>query len=560
MNKKSKSKSCKNRTGNRSYTKNDEYGKTSREPHNDVGWYAANSDLIRDTGSLAFPYSLGSVIDQSDLQPDDWPGLPVTDFKFLKMAQPGIMTFTTLAGPGRSIDATSAANIAANNIYAFVRYANSGSRNYDPQDIMLYLLAMDECYMWFSNIVRIYGVMRTYSLKNKYMPRVYAKALGFDFDNLNKNLAQLRVIIETFALKVNAFAVPGGLSYFARHIWLYQHLWKDNDSPRAQVYAFKPYCYRVYDETSVPTGGQLVAHDIDYDTPMTVDDIASICDAIINPLSYSEDAGIMSGDILKAFGSNIVRLIVPDMNYYVEPVFNSTHEVLDQIHNAVCVYNGIWNSIDPDITQDPSNNYLVYDPGTYSTNDFDLMLDMQEDYPDPGRVMEATRFMACSSGDDYTMGSEAITRMDVYSYGMNYDSVEDEWYLDIIQQQIPQYMRIVNNMDGDKFTTSSHFSMGEGDAEKIANNRDNLIKMMALLEPFDAHPCMQVNTLNVYRYPEDDEMVVWGDPYHSCTPRLWETTNVTKVTLGTLKRLHETALFSMFSVPDMGTFAMGKGN
>lgn len=60
---------------------------------------------------------------------------------------------------GRTSGESSPANVASKNIYSFVRFANSGRTNYEATDLMMFLLAMDNAYMYAGYLIRIYGII-----------------------------------------------------------------------------------------------------------------------------------------------------------------------------------------------------------------------------------------------------------------------------------------------------------------------------------------------------------------------------------------------------------------
>lgn len=177
---------------------------------NDISWYQKNPDLLRAAGNLSFANALGSGIDLTNAN---------CTAKLANDEQriPGIAIVHTITGPGLSRDATSGVNIAMRNLYSFVRHANSGHSNYDPVDLMLYLLAMDEAYMVYYRAVRAYGAMFTFNTVNRYAPKALVEALGFDYEDINSNLATFRYAINAFAARINAYAVPTNMPLFKRH-------------------------------------------------------------------------------------------------------------------------------------------------------------------------------------------------------------------------------------------------------------------------------------------------------------------------------------------------------
>jgi hypothetical protein len=340
-----------NRKDDSRYSGNSEHVSES----NDIAWYSKNPSLLNAAASLPYAYPVG---DGLDLENDQFnPGsleVPIND------RMPGILTLDVIPGPGISngtLDGDiSAVNVAARDIYSFVRYANSGHSNYDPADIMMYMLAIDEIYMEIADAQRIYGIVNLINPQNRFVPKYLVEALGWNYDAVMSNLAQFRFYINSAAARVAALNMPMGFPYFDRHRWLFSNIYVDGTSPKAQILAFTKRISRLYQETG-DHGSALVSQ-----TRLgRVDPTwwAARITNMINAVVGSEDCGIISGDILKAFGTDkcYSAQYMPD-NYYVVPSYDE--EVLSQFANAT-VYEGC---AEVDITQNPDINKgtVIYVP------------------------------------------------------------------------------------------------------------------------------------------------------------------------------------------------------
>lgn len=105
---------------------------------------------MRDVASLSYNTPLGKA---GRLPDRVGPTLDQT-------AIPGIAAIHYVPTIGTSgTTEASAANIAAKNIYAYVRYANSGARNYEAVDLMMYLMACDSAYMLYAHMCGIYSAL-----------------------------------------------------------------------------------------------------------------------------------------------------------------------------------------------------------------------------------------------------------------------------------------------------------------------------------------------------------------------------------------------------------------
>lgn len=386
--------------------------------NNDASWYAGNSTLLNSAANISFPVFAGKSLGLDPLHKYPDGNVPGSEAFPLNEAAPGGMIFEYHTVPGIATDRASAINVAANNIYQYVRHANSGHTSYDPQDYMLYLLGMDSLYAYYAWMIRIYGLAQAYSMTNRYVPKTLLQSLNIDCDNIQKHGNDFLYLINNSARKMNSFAVPGGMSYYERHIWLNSHVWADDTSEKAQYYMYNPSGFYKYEEVASTKGGKLSYVHMDElvggtkGTLYTIENIAKGFNTLYDAIMASEDCGIMMGDTLKAFGSNIIQVAPVDSNYQVFPEYNE--EVLGQIHNIETTGSLLLDSIE----QDPDKNMLVCRPNA-STNAFDgleHLLDCKSNAPDGATIMVETRLKPVIErlGEDQTTntltscGSEVV--------------------------------------------------------------------------------------------------------------------------------------------------------
>lgn len=506
------------------------YGKQRKCADNDPSWYAENEQLLKDAASLSFPYAVGTPF-----YTDDEASVFSNAYELSK-GTPGIMALKYRSCPGVATSGVSPINIAAKNLYSYVRHANSGHANYDSPDLMLYFLAMDSVYSWYAELVRLYGVARTYSVRNKYMPVAYMEALGFNADDILSNMANLRYFINLTCVKINALAVPSNSSYLARHIWMNSHLFADAPGSRFQAYAYVPEGHYIYDETGSARGGYLKF--TKKTDKMTYAQVVEYTNNLLQPIITSEDMGIMSGDILKAFGDNIVIVHPITEDYTIGPEY--TEEVLMQIHNTRLIGNVV---SEQNITQDPNNGDILYRPIVVNNklDKIPLMFDMNKEFPEPGEIMVATRNMAVTEGDNTNnnhllyAGSDFCTKAAIYYYFTQGGQ---------------------NNLKSYEFTSDHVWSMNvQGTDIQTPTNWIPFVdrlSIFSILSHFDYHPFFNFELKVFNNDPQVDQLVettlgITGD-----------TCNATVINRETLRKLHETAIMSQFNVPGMGAFALSR--
>jgi len=483
---------------------------------NDPRWYASSEQLLKDAFSLSMPYQLGAGF-TSNLPSSD----PATMTQKTYYA-PGICTIRLAPLPGKSSNGSSPVNLAAHKICAWVRHANSGHANYDPADLMMYILAMDNAYMLYNFLVRAYGVMRLYNQVNRYTPKMLVQAMHLDFDDLNKNLANFRYKINYFANALASFAVPATLPYITRHQWLFQDVYTDEPDFKSQLYMFIPECLYKWNEKVVSPGSAEVPGYLSpvliggYTNPnnndlLTYSDISQMIDQFLSPLVTSEDFNIMGGDIIKAYGLNNCLVIHEiDENYTVIPVPEET--ALKQIENSNCFERV---DLSGNITQS-ADGAIICTPGLtlrdVDRREYDI-LNFHQDIVTPEDIAEATRLMSAPddvNGGFWSFGSELPVKTEYYTINPSSSSGFDK------------------------------VSLGDGYRVNL-NSISNGYSSFCTVSNFYRHPITAVyefetsttdSATNFYGYFGNLDNYTFIDP-------------------NTLSKMHETALLSLFDVPQL---------
>jgi len=348
--------------------------------------YTQNSRLVEDAGKLAFAQALGTSYSVGNYSVVNFNNT-VTGLTQKYIA--GAARIGVQPSYGGTLNPTSPINMATRSIYSFVRHANSGRANYEAADLMLYLLQMNEVLKLYSWFVRLYGISRTYSDKNRYYPRRIVESMGVNFDDLITNLASLRFQINVFANKLSSLNIPMNMPLFTESINMYSNLYLDGTDVKAQTYFFDPNTYYVFDATSSETGGMLREQAWirpDSFTRVSVSALVHRLNQLLHSVLQNEDMNIMSGDILKAYGQENM-LVLPQIpeDYVVYPIYDEM--VLTQIENL-----SITERSNADITQE--DQLLVSTPRFQSlapTNTLGKILSFKWDNPTPAQVVDATR-------------------------------------------------------------------------------------------------------------------------------------------------------------------------
>lgn len=353
---------------------------------------------------------------------------------------PGIMTLSWLPTIGISEGPTSPVSLAGRKLYYFVRHANSGHVNYDAPDLTNYIVAADSAFFMFSYFRRALGMLNTFSPLNRYYAQYAMESAGFDYNDLFHNAAELNFFLNQMAAKMRSLVLPKSIAYYQRHSALSDNIYADADDARAQTYQFVPAGWYVWTE---PTSGDVSDHRLwflrfhpnpgitnapgkrssenvsarsqrpDRGKLITLADMREIMDEILEPLLLSEDFNIMSGDILKAFGSDVIVGVseVP-IGYTITPVYDE--DALDQIRNAIILTLDI--EFQPGTGSTPRGEfdiaqkdglYLYYSPKFRCRELFvrKPILDYAHGMPSPGRNLAATRFTVSPRSIHYLSAS-----------------------------------------------------------------------------------------------------------------------------------------------------------
>lgn len=405
------------RSRNEENCENSSSDNSSTRGGNDPAWYAQTPELLRDSASLPFSHAAGTTarVNYRNILGDT-----VDTFLEGSFTSPGIMTLQLVPMPGYATDPTSPLNIASTSLYSFIRHANSGSANYDSPDLMLYCLAMGQVYSYINWLIRIYGSMFVYANMNRYLPKGLLIAQHVDFDDINQNLADFRYGINVLIHQAASMAVPATLTYFQRLAFLFSNIYAEGESIKSQLYMYTPVGFMQFQETAETTGGSLTyipLPGIGGSSLLTCKQLLAYGQSLLSPILAAEDCGIMSGDILKAYGSaGVLKLSpIPEM-YQIIPVTNL--EVLEQFQNA----NFVSNIQTANITQDPNLNCLVTTFKVASPkhpNTTEYAINVPEDHilttiltePNAGDVIERTRMML-SVRDCTVVGDNIIWTID----------------------------------------------------------------------------------------------------------------------------------------------------
>lgn len=486
---------------------------------NDIEWYARNPQLLMDSASISWFNPLGNTVKIADKAIDGINPVPTT-----MPSIPGIMALRLMQIPGYAKHNTDAVNIAARNMYSWVRHENSGHANYEPADLMMYILAIDSAYAFVAWMRRLYKELMVSSVYNKYLPIANVKSEGVDYDDLMLHISDLRWYINQYQVRLGAYMVPHSLPYFSRHMYVFSNLYSDDPNQKGQIYKFVPDGYYVWDDANAGS----LRYVNDANTAKTFANIVAMGNEILQGITTSEDCGIISGDILRCYGEGGIFKMEPLMpEEIVAPVCNP--EMLDQIQNMTIMHDvelrGIAQIMDP---ASPDNGALICQPGFRHPALEEIPYVWDSPYPitvinpdpNPAQTMILTRLTALASPDTTY---ETDTRI-----------------IDVVGTEICTGGKIYYMTE-----TGSIGSMAMYNTYQYIPYTDRALQtammLSAFMRAFDRHPA-QIRLSDIGGYGIKsviDVDIQWS--------------NYTFVAKDVLKRMHESAILSEFDVPMLGS-------
>lgn len=477
---------------------------------NDVRWYAKNPELLRAAASLPFSTVTGEVLDFTGQE-----------------AVPGVLQLAWSPSIGNN-GGFNAINQASNAIYSFTVHANSRNYSYDPADEMMLILAGAQLFSFIAHGIRAYGTMKTFDQRNKYLPQALITAMGFDYDDLRNNLSQMWFDLNELVARSAQIWIPNELPVIERWFWLNSNLYMDGDSVKSQYYIMVPRVVYQYNETLDETGGGLSLTTWSPYTANTWAQYMEIVNGMFKALLDSQDRGMIFGDILKAYGQDKIYALneIPS-DYQVLPVYD--REVLTQIENSTSI-----NMLPGAISQDAQGNIKqesatarLTAPSlpTMTAGNFGLQRTILnfhfKDVPTPEQIMVATRLTAQNTNTIVNAGK--IT-------GFLPGYAGTEW--------VTGYRIYYFNSEGLQYQMF-----------QTCNANSMTADVMRRVQAFDWSPWLYsadgTPLITAATYPFPAGKTVTLTPQNAAG----DFDNYTIIDWQTLKKMHDTAVYSEFGVP-----------
>lgn len=279
---------------------------------NDLSWYSNYPELIQGMSGANF-----SIDDSIEF---------TMDRTHTSESKPLIATHTIALTNGSS---EKIRHMAIQKIYESTRRANSGNVNSTEVNYNDYYIIIRNIVALASELRRGFRLTNKYTSANLAVPNLYLTALGLDAQDFLDNAANIRTYLNQLAQRLEVY-VPLNLPIIERTEWMFSHLFADSNDAKAQPHAFVLGNYLHYDVSNqtwaVKTNSVF--------TLLKSTDIINLIEDEIVALSTKVPAGIIAGDMLKAFGADkLYHFGYTEENDQIKMEYSE--EVLTQIQNEV---------------------------------------------------------------------------------------------------------------------------------------------------------------------------------------------------------------------------------
>lgn len=512
--------------------------------HNDWSFYAASDEIAKGIASIPFNYLGGTKFPLGELEE--------------QKPLPCVLTIPYVNSIGVTSKGTEGVNMAAAQLYTYIRHANSGAKNYEAADVMMYVIAMRDVYAQYFTLRKAIGLCPSFNFYNHNLPDLILKGMGVDAVDLRSNLAKYRTRLNLIAKKINSFAVPKYFKVFDRTAFINSYIFTDSTSIRSQFYNFVPAGKYTWSPKTSERGTELVytPHQWEEDTEpfvMLAANLQTYLDSLeaqIDALFLDTDALTMSGDILKAFPNAELYSIgqIPD-DYQVSFILDE--DVLAQIENMRSMpinsfsnrgitefkYDLNIKQIDQLIQYNPQFIFKTHDekwkPAIASVPQ--ILINSHKDNPDYKDVLEWTRLISTFKVEEVVTTPEGGT----YTKDFHLKAVTSglEMALGFIISSDGRNTHLCSQWDSVVITPPGSSSPVDY-ALNMAKATSRVLTEVSLLSKFDWHPVKYVE----YTFKAGD---IGSTAYE---PLAWfcDTKVATTIPVETMDLINDSAIYGSF--------------
>lgn len=317
---------------------------------NDPKWYTVNESMSQYADTISFCQPMCGYLAPHASRDNDATysvgGVMGIGFVPTIGVNPAGVTYSVLGEVSTPAPITE----CARQFYAYVRYANSGHTNYDEGSMQMYLIAYDSAIYMLSYAARLIGIMNTpESSLNKFQKIGWLKAAYCQdltvtgYETIVSHLPAFKAELNDAINRLSSYVVPDNISYYKRHAFLCNSILADSEYSKTQYYLYYPAGYFLYHnrisgtEVHDPERLEFVQWNFSHEDGVTLlTRLTGAINHIINNLKESEIVGVISGDILRAYGDEgVMHFENLDYNYKAKPITDEL--TLNQLKNTLLV-------------------------------------------------------------------------------------------------------------------------------------------------------------------------------------------------------------------------------
>lgn len=514
--------SSKSRNRSKKYSKKDYSSDSntdidSKEFRNDPNWYIADLTTMQQAMGFSFDNFIGRNVDleihNTTMKSGD---TTVTTDELGSIASILMNPSPGYLGVGSSAK-LSAVNQQGFKLYARLSSVNSKNTQYAPQDVTTLILAMGEVVSIISHIQRAFGLLWTYNIRNRNMPKKLIEATRIDPVDFYANIAQYRIRFNTLMVQANKIPFPSNIDYFSKCAQLYSDVYKDSEDDMSQMYVFAPYSTWLLDESSSPSGTVLKTTALSRNMGTLLDTLESMLNTLLTSATYN----YIYSDIINFLNrpGNSASLMyyntIPD-DYVVVPVYN--YAMLGQITNITTIRSPLKETPGTgytplnDVVPDMSNLCLTYAPkfgSSLPSLAMDRYLNFGEQDPDVLTRIENSRYTTLALGSNYD-----TTAKEYYATDM---SLSDHYCIGI---------NIYTSESGNVYSFASDYDI------------DNVSRVIPTISDFDWFPIM-------YEWDTSTNATV-----KTLMGSIGDMKHFTTINPTTMKLINELALYGLYEPRD----------
>lgn len=391
---------------------------------NDPNWYFTDASIASLASSISFGEYLGVKTELGNIclkSNGD------SSFVTKMMGVPSVMAIGVSPCPGNTYNTQQGINLAALKMYSELSSMNAKATSYAPQDLIMLMLALGEIISIVEHIRRAFGVAFTYNMRNRDMPKVLLKAMGFEPDNFLRNLAPHRLQFNTIITAINKIPFLSNIAYFYKCADMYQKVYTDDTTAMSQLVLLTPHTTWKLNEKYNSNGSGLVTTAVpSANSPAIFDKWMELISGMVDELFQSATFNYIYSDVLNYSTKKGAKLLYLDYlseGYTVVPEYNENF--LLQIHNATIVgevYKPTSlgkNATGNDVSCNANNNMVEYSACFKATDGSALnrvVFDFSTDNPSTEDIIEASRFIALAG----SIQEDTDTAKTKYFYGNNF--------------------------------------------------------------------------------------------------------------------------------------------